>query len=77
MLIQKLATAVKGDFINLPTSSLFSDVRLVIYDKPVENSGNMYHYQSMIHDLLQYSKEYKKEVLAISGYFNEDPTADH
>ena len=75
-LIQHNGTAVKGNFINLPTSSFFSDVRLVIYDKPVEGTGNMYAYQSMIHDLLQYSNEYKKEVLAISGYFNEDPTAD-
>ena len=36
----------------------------------------MYHYQSMIHDLLQYSKEYKKEVLALSGYFDEDQVTD-
>ena len=67
-------TKVKGSFINLPTSSFFSDVRLSIYDKPVEGGGNTYHYQSMINTLLQYSEDYKKEVLAVSGYFNEDPT---
>jgi hypothetical protein len=72
----KTGTPVPGCYINLPTSSLFSDVRLVIYDKPVESTGNMYHYQSYIHDELQYSKQFKNEVLSISGYVDEQPTKD-
>ena len=71
-----IGTIVTGSFVNLITSSLFSDVRLVIFDKPVEATGNMYAYQSMIHTLLRYSKSQKKEKLLVAGYFDEDPTKD-
>ena len=67
-------TIVAGSFVNLITSSLFGDVRLMIFDKPVEGTGNLYAYQSMIHTLLRYGKSKKKELLAIAGYFDEDPT---
>jgi len=63
--------AVPGAFVNLPTSSFFSEARLNIHDKTCEATGGMYHYQSMIHDLLVHGKEYKKEVLALQGYFDE------
>ena len=70
VLIQQLGTdSEAGNFINLPTSSFFSDVRLVIYDKPVEGTGNMYHYQSMIHDLLQYSKRIQKRSVGYKWLF--------
>ena len=62
---------VKGAYINMPTSSFFSDVRFLIYDKVCESTGNMYPYQSMIHDILMYTKEYRDEILIHSGYADE------
>ena len=65
------ANYAAGTFINMPTSSFFSDVHLTIYDKPCESCGGLYPYQAMIHDMLMYSKSYRKEVLKLAGYFDE------
>jgi hypothetical protein len=43
-------TATPGAYVNLPTSSFFSEARLNIHDKTCEATGGVYHYQMYHYD---------------------------
>lgn len=69
----KLDAGLKVGFINSISSSLFSDVTLLLNDTQIEGGQQLYPYRSYILKLIQYSNASKKSHLGVTGW-NTDLT---
>ena len=63
-------TEIVGPVNNL-LHSMFSQVKIKLNDKDVENSNSYYHYKAYLENLLSYSDEIKRTYLENEGWLND------
>ena len=59
---------------NMPISSLFSDVQLLLNDRQIKGGNQLYPYRAMISTLVQNNEATKKNQLICSGFIKEAAT---